>query len=182
MIPRPRHHHLIPATPVLIKMSVTAAKLLDGMHRQRVRDFVNHPLSPPDSDDECIDVVSLMSLSASSAYWSNHPTAALSNFDPKSISLPLSICLPQTGKAYCNQTQPIRSKRRCLTQQTRLSLIIGWIKRSFATIPRQSPTIHLLCALPQRPGHLFACLSAMETQPSHQPRSVNLIIRISPPF
>ena len=165
-------------------MSVTAAKLLDGMHRQKVRDVVNHPLSPPDSDDEYIDVVSLTSLSASCAYWTNHPTTALSNVDPKSISLPLSIHLPQTGKAHRNQTQPIRSQRRCLTPQTRLSFIIGWIKRSFATITRQSPAIHLLFTLRQRPGHLFACLSAMETQPSHQPRLVNLIIliSISPPF
>lgn len=100
-----------PPPPVLIKMSVTAAKLLDVVHRQKVRDFVNRPLSPPDSDDEYIDVVSLTSLSASCAYWSNRLTTALSNVDPKSIDLPLSIYLPQTGKAHRNQTQPIRSQR-----------------------------------------------------------------------
>jgi hypothetical protein len=86
-------------------MSVTAAKLLDGTHRQKVREVVNHPLSPPDSDDEYIDVVSLTSLSASCAYWSNRLYHSALECRPQ-IYQPTPLDLPPPNRESAPQPDP----------------------------------------------------------------------------
>jgi hypothetical protein len=105
IIRSPLFSPLEPLPPsVLTKMSVTAAKLLDGLHKQKVRDFVNGPQSPPDSDDEYIDVVRLTSLSISSTYWSKQrsrmSTPNLSTYPSRSTS-------PKPGKRLATKPSPL---------------------------------------------------------------------------
>lgn len=94
-----------PPPSVLVKMSVTAAKLLDDLHKQKVRDFVNRPLSPPDSEDEYVDVVSLTSLRAPCAYWSNRlPDSTLEC--PPRIYRPTPLDRPPPNRESAPQRDP----------------------------------------------------------------------------
>ena len=94
---------LNPPPSVLIKMSVIAATLLDGIHKQKVRDFVNRPLSPADSEDEYVDVVSLTSFRAPCAY-NRLPDSTLEC--PPQIYQPTPLDPPPPNRESAPQPDP----------------------------------------------------------------------------
>ena len=107
-------------------MSATAAKLLDGMHRQKVQNVVHHPLSPPDSDDECIDVVSLTSFSAPALTGLTALSQRSRMSTPNLSAYPSRSTSPKPGKRTAIRPSPLGPNADVLPSKlASLSLLDG---------------------------------------------------------